>query len=111
MYSEYQELNAMQMEMIESLVTDLPYIRKRLGVSQTQLGNYVGLSRQTISSIERKTTPLSWNNYLALLLFLAANSDDVYYFTRKQEFKYINSLYEFLVTPKRQAERKKAQQQ
>lgn len=55
------------------LVKRLPQIRKEMKISQTELGDKVGLSRQTISSIERGTVELSWNNYLAIMMFIVAN--------------------------------------
>ena len=87
-----------QKEMIDDLVDSLPKLRKRLKISQTDFGERVGLSRQTISSIERKTTPLTWNNYLAIMMFFTANSKDVFYFPRKQgEFKHIDAFSKMLV--------------
>lgn len=49
--------------MVNILVKRLPQIRKEMKISQTELGIKVGLSRQTISSIERETVELSWNNF------------------------------------------------
>ncbi|WP_049945036.1 helix-turn-helix transcriptional regulator [Butyrivibrio sp. AC2005] len=65
-----------QNEMIETLVKRLPLIRKEMNISQTELGEKVGLSRQTISAVERGTAELSWNNYLAIMMFLNANKDN-----------------------------------
>lgn len=62
-----------QQELINILVERLPQIRKEMKISQTELGKKVGLSRQTISSIERGTVELSWNNYLAIMMFIVAN--------------------------------------
>lgn len=59
--------------MISILVQRLPQIRKEMKISQTELGKKVGLSRQTISSVERGTVELSWNNYLAIMMFIVAN--------------------------------------
>ena len=64
-----------QQEMINALVRNLPQIRKEMKVSQTELGKKVGLSRQTISAIERGTVELSWNNYLAIMMFVLANQN------------------------------------
>lgn len=64
-----------QNEMMEVLAKRLPLIRKEMNISQTELGEKVGLSRQTISSIERGTAALSWNNYLAIMMFINANKD------------------------------------
>ena len=62
-------------EMISSLVEKLPTIRQEMNISQTELGEMVGLSRQSISAVERGVSKLSWNNYLAIMLFLIANKD------------------------------------
>lgn len=59
--------------MINILVKRLPQIRREMKISQTELGKKVGLSRQTISSIERGTVELSWNNYLAIMMFVVVN--------------------------------------
>lgn len=64
-----------QQEMISQLVQKLPQIRKEMKISQTQFGKKVGLSRQTISSIERGEVNLSWNNYLAIMIFIVANRE------------------------------------
>lgn len=57
------------------MVVELPQIRKEMKISQTEFGKKVGLSRQTISSIERGKAPLTWNNYLAIMMFLEANKE------------------------------------
>lgn len=64
-----------QQEMIRQLVQKLPQIRKEMKISQTQFGKRVGLSRQTISAIERGEVNLSWNNYLAIMIFIVANRE------------------------------------
>ena len=62
--------------MINSLTCKLPMIRQVMNISQTELGDMVGLSRQSISSIERGTSKLSWNNYMAIMMFIVANLDN-----------------------------------
>lgn len=74
-------------KILAEFVDDLPRMRKRLGVSQTELGNMVGLSRQTISLIERKQIPLTWNNYLAIMMFFCINSSNIYYFPKNKGYK------------------------
>ena len=91
-------MDSIREEMMKELVNSLPRMRKRLKISQTELGEKVGLSRQTISSIERKTTPLTWNNYLAIMMFFTANSEDVFYFPRKsREYKYMNDFARIMI--------------
>ena len=73
--------------LINELVVDLPEIRRKLGLSQTDFGNEVGLSRQTISSIERGTSDLTWNNYLALMMYIHSQNDkfDLDFFETKYD--------------------------
>lgn len=98
---EHSEINDMQEKMMKELVSSLPKMRKRLKISQTELGEKIGLSRQTISSIERKMTPLTWNNYLAIMMFLALNNEDVFYFPRKKGYKYTDELMKVMRAPNR----------
>lgn len=57
-------------ELINWFVNDMTVIRKKFGVSQTELGKMIGVSRQTISSLERKEVVLTWDKYLALMFSL-----------------------------------------
>lgn len=88
--SNYQEL------LIEHMVNRLPALRKKYKISQTELGEKIGLSRQTISAIERKTTPLTWTTMLAILMFFTANSNCVFYFPQRSEFKDAEMLHSVL---------------
>lgn len=67
--SEYNE----RKELLNEMVRILPAARKVVGISQTELGQKIGVSRQTISSIERGTVQLSWQIFLSLMLFFCAN--------------------------------------
>lgn len=57
-------------ELVSELVENLPMLRQRVGMSQEELGNCVGKSRQKISDIERKTAPISWDTYIAICVAL-----------------------------------------
>lgn len=72
--------------LIQHMVDRLPAIRKKYGISQKELGEKIGLSRQTISAIERKTTPLTWTSMLAMLMFFTANCNCVFYFPQRTEY-------------------------
>ena len=65
-------------ELLSDFVTKLPSIRKKLGLSQSELGEKVGVSRQSISSIERGTVTLSWNIFLAIALVVFVNDPDIF---------------------------------
>ena len=62
-------------KLVESMVCDLPSIRKQLKLSQTQLGERLGKKRQTISSIERHLMPLKWDTFLAIMMLIEQNHD------------------------------------
>ena len=94
------EIDDIQEKMMCDLAASLPRLRKRLKISQTELGEKVGLSRQTISSIERKTVPLTWNNYLAIMMFFALNNEDVFYFPRRKGYEFADQLMKIMKTPK-----------
>ena len=82
--------------LIEHMVDRLPALRKKYGISQTELGEKIGLSRQTISAIERKITPLTWTTMLAMLMFFTANSTCVFYFPQRTEFGDAETLHSLL---------------
>lgn len=65
-------------EILSDFVNKLPEIRKKLGLSQSELGDKVGLSRQSISSIERGTVTLSWNIFLAIALVVFVNEPEIF---------------------------------
>jgi DNA-binding XRE family transcriptional regulator len=65
-------------EILDEFVEWMPRVRKRLGLSQTELGQKIGLSRQSISSIERKQVPLTWDTFLAISLVILVNDPDVF---------------------------------
>jgi len=59
--------NAMQNEYIERMVKNLPVLRAAIDITQMQLGEKVGVSRQTIVAIENRKSPLNWTLYLAMV--------------------------------------------
>lgn len=63
----------MQMYYTERLSTYLPVIRKTLRITQEQLAERVGLTRQTIISFEKRQRILPWHTYLALVLYFQQN--------------------------------------
>jgi len=60
--------NAQKAKLIDNMVTNLPALRRVLGVSQEGLAEMVGLNRSTIAAIENRKRKLSWDTFLALLL-------------------------------------------
>lgn len=90
------EYTTEEKKLIDDMVQRLPKIRKKLRFSQTEFGEKLGLSRQTISSIERGIVPLSWNNYLAILFLLTINNRKVFYYPKDNEQDTIGLLKKML---------------
>jgi DNA-binding XRE family transcriptional regulator len=67
------KLTARQQQMIDAFTIALPRLRKELNVSQTVLGEKIGISRQMISFIERGIHPMSWSTFLSIALFFKVN--------------------------------------
>ena len=56
---------------LEQFVNDLPAYRKKAKLRQHELAALVGISRQKMSDIERKTAPIGWDTFLAILFVLS----------------------------------------
>ena len=54
----------------QAMAENLPALRARLG----QLADCIGVTRQTISSIENQSRELSWTNFLSLLFLFLQNA-------------------------------------
>ena len=55
------------------MITELPVLRARLGLSQEELGEKIGLSRQMVVAMETRKRPMTWNTYLSLILLFLHN--------------------------------------
>lgn len=60
-------------KLIATLVEELPLLRSTIGLSQDELANVLGVSRQTYSSFETKKRKMSWTIFLSLILFFEQN--------------------------------------
>lgn len=59
--------------LIDKLTDELPVLRAKLGISQDEISNIIGISRQTYSSIETKRRKMSWNTFLSIILYFGCN--------------------------------------
>ena len=59
--------------LIDILTEELPVLRAKIGLSQKDLSEIIGISRQTYSSIETKKRKMSWNTYLSIILVFENN--------------------------------------
>ena len=62
-------------ELISTLTNELKVLRAKVGITQQELAERLGVSRQTYGMIENKTQDMNWSQYLALT-FLFRNNDD-----------------------------------
>lgn len=62
-------------QFVATLTPHLAVLRTRAKISQEEIANLIGVSRQTYSGIERKVRRMSWNTYLSLVLFFDGNQE------------------------------------
>ena len=60
-------------KILDNLSENLPVLRAKLGVSQEDLAKKLGVSRQTIASIEAKKGKTAWPTVIAILLLFLVN--------------------------------------
>lgn len=60
-------------KLISLLTPELTTLRAKAEISQGELANFIGISRQTYGAIERRTSKMSWNTYLSIILFYDYN--------------------------------------
>ena len=59
----------------EKLANELPVLRKMCNLTQKNLGDIVGVSRQTITNIESGKCEMKWTLFLALILLFNLNKN------------------------------------
>lgn len=60
---------------LNKLIENLPVLRAKLQLSQQELANVLGVSRQQIVAIENGKRNMSWNIFLSLLLIFSRNKE------------------------------------
>ncbi len=60
-------------DLIKRLTIALPALRGAVRATQDEIANAVGVSRQTYNVVESQKKKMSWNTYMALLLFFDYN--------------------------------------
>lgn len=62
-------------ELIDRFIYELPILRTRIGMTQDEISEIIGVSRQTYSSIETRKRKLPWTTYMSLLMVFYFNPD------------------------------------
>lgn len=63
-----------KMMLVAKLCSELNILRIKADLSQEELANIIGISRQTYSSIESGKRKMSWRTYFPLMMYFAINS-------------------------------------
>ena len=61
--------------LIQNMTENLPMLRTRLGFTQEELAEKIGVSRSTVLSIENKKREMTWNTFLSLVLLFIKNEN------------------------------------
>lgn len=59
--------------LIEELLHELPVLRARLGLSQEELAERIGVSRQTYGGIENGKRDMTWTVFMAFFGYFKSN--------------------------------------
>ena len=65
--------NVLRNQLMEQLVDELPVLRARLGVSQADIAEKIGISRQTYNGIETGKKKMNWITFVALIAVFRNN--------------------------------------
>lgn len=60
-------------KMTELLRNEMPVLRAKARVSQGEIADKIGISRQTYSSVETGKKEMSWTTFLALIAYFQNN--------------------------------------
>ena len=60
-------------KLLSLLVEELPVLRAKIGLSQGELSDIIGVSRQTYSAIETRKRKMTWNTFLSIVLVFGYN--------------------------------------
>ena len=72
---ERRELMDMQKKYMDIMIKNMPVLRAAMNITQEELAKKVGVSRQTIVSIETRKRPMSWSLYLAMICVFEHHED------------------------------------
>ena len=60
-----------KLELCKTLASNLPVLRAKAHLSQDELADRLGFSRQTISAVETMKRDMQWSTFSAIVLFLS----------------------------------------
>lgn len=88
-YMDYWHFTQQEKDkLIKRLTTALPALRGAVGATQDEIANAIGISRQTYNAVESQKKKMSWNTYMALILFFDYNPNSHYTMRQLDAFPY-----------------------
>ena len=73
---------------VNALMPELALLRAKAEVSQEQIANLIGVSRQTYNAVEMQKRKMTWNTYMSLILFFDYNPNTHYTIRKLDAFPY-----------------------
>ena len=61
--------------LIANMVDNLPTLRKKLNMTQADLATKIGMGRSSLTAIENKKRPMTWNTFLSLVLIFTKHKE------------------------------------
>lgn len=61
--------------LIENLIANLPVLRQKIKISQTDLAKKLGISRQQLVAVEGRKRKLTWPMFLSIVLIFRSYDD------------------------------------
>lgn len=58
---------------LKAMAENLPVLRAKLGITQSELADIIGVSRQTIATAETGVREMSWGTFISLLFLFRHN--------------------------------------
>lgn len=83
------ELENKKNEVMQIMLEWLLVLRSTLNITQEQITYYVGMSRQTYSSLELGKKELTWSSFLSLFLFFMSNEKSRNLLSKKPGYIYM----------------------
>mgnify|MGYP000004271503 FL=1 len=65
----------MKKSLTNKMTENLVVLRAKMDMTQAELADLIGTSRQTILSLEKKQRPMTWTTFLALLFVFRTNEN------------------------------------
>ena len=67
--------NERRLELCKVLALNLPTLRAKANLSQDDLADRLGFSRQTISAVENMKRDMQWSTFSAIVLFFSKDEE------------------------------------